>query len=142
MVQLVVAGVFERFPKLRIYWAENNIGWIPYFLEQMDHEYETNRHWAEELFGVRPLPRRPSEYLRENAYYGFFEDPAGLRRRHEIGVDRIMWSTDFPHEVTRWPNSIKVLERSLGEAPQEEKWKITAGNAIKLFSLDHVPARG
>ena len=142
MVQLVVAGVFERFPKLKIYWAENNIGWIPYFLEQMDHEYETNRHWAEQLFGVRPLPRRPSEYLRENAYYGFFEDPVGLRRRHEVGVDHIMWSTDFPHEVTRWPNSIKVLERSLGEAPQEEKWKITAGNAIQFFNLDHVPGNG
>jgi predicted TIM-barrel fold metal-dependent hydrolase len=139
-VQMVIAGVFECFPRLRIYWAENNIGWIPYFLEQMDHEYETNRHWANQLFGVPPLPRRPSEYLRENAYWGFFEDPTGLRLRHEIGVNRIMWSTDFPHEVTRWPNSVKVLEATMGEISAQEKWQITAGNAIKFFNLEHMPA--
>jgi predicted TIM-barrel fold metal-dependent hydrolase len=44
--QLVIAGVFERFPKLRIYWAENNVGWLPYFYEQMDHEYSVNCFWG------------------------------------------------------------------------------------------------
>ena len=53
---MVLSGIFERFPGLHIYWAENNIGWVPYFYEQLDREYETNRYWAEKLYGVRQRP--------------------------------------------------------------------------------------
>ena len=101
--QLVVSGVFDRFPKLQIYWAENNVGWLPYFYEQIDHEYSINRFWAERQLGLPKLKRLPSEYLKEHAHWGFFEDHVGVKLRHEVGVDRMMWSTDFPHVVTRWP---------------------------------------
>jgi len=135
--QLVIAGVFERFPKLQIYWAENNVGWLPYFYEQIDHEYSINRFWAERYLGLPRLKRLPSEYLREHAYWGFFEDHVGVRLRHEVGVDRMMWSTDFPHIVTRWPNSLQVLESQMAGVPKEEREKMVAGNAIKFFRLDH-----
>jgi len=135
--QLVVAGVFDRFPKLRIYWAENNIGWLPYYFEQIDHEYTVNRFWAERCLGLPQLKRLPSEYLKENAYWGFFEDYIGVKLRHEIGVDRIMWSTDFPHIVTRWPNSLKVLESQMTGVPPKEKRMMVADNAIRFFHLDH-----
>ena len=135
--QIIVSGIFDRFPKLRIYWAENNVGWLPYFGEQIDHEYETNRFWAERQMGLPRLKRLPSEYLRENAYWGFFEDRIGMKLRHEIGVDRIMWSTDFPHVVTRWPNSLKVLDSQMTGVPADEKRKMVADNAIRFFHLDH-----
>ena len=135
--QLVVAGVFDRFPKLRIYWAENNIGWLPYYFEQIDHEYTVNRFWAERCLGLPQLKRLPSEYLKENAHWGFFEDHIGVKLRHEVGVDRIMWSTDFPHIVTRWPNSLKVLESQMTGVPPNEKRIMVADNAIKFFHLDH-----
>ena len=135
--QLVVAGVFDRFPKLRIYWAENNIGWLPYYFEQIDHEYTVNRFWAERCLGLPQLKRLPSEYLKENAHWGFFEDHIGVKLRHEIGVDRIMWSTDFPHIVTRWPNSLKVLESQMTGVPPKEKRMMVADNAIRFFHLDH-----
>ncbi len=138
--QLVVSGLFERFPTLRIYWAENNIGWIPYYYEQMDHEYEVNRFWVERSLGLPLLKNRPSEYLREGAFWGFFEDSYGVRARHEIGVDRIMWSTDFPHLVTRWPHSLQTWEKQSAGVPEEEKRKIVAENAIAFFHLDHIPA--
>ena len=137
--QLVVGGVFERFPKLRIYWAENNVGWLPYFYEQMDREYSVNKFWAERILDLPRLKRLPSEYLREHAYWGFFEDHIGVRLRHEVGVDRMMWSTDFPHIVTRWPNSLKVLESQMAGVPAEEERKMVAENAIKFFRLDHKP---
>jgi uncharacterized protein len=137
--QLVVSGVFDRFPKLQIYWAENNIGWLPYFYEQIDHEYTVNRFWAERQLGLPRLKRLPSEYLREHAYWGFFEDHVGVRLRHEVGVDRMMWSTDFPHVVTRWPHSLKVLESQMRAVPENEKWQMVAGNALKFFRLDHQP---
>ena len=139
--QLIIAGVFDRFPKLQIYWAENNVGWLPYFFEQIDHEYTVNRHWAERSLGLPQLKRLPSEYLKENAHWGFFEDHVGVRLRHEIGVDRIMWSTDFPHIVTRWPNSLKVLESQMAGVPTEERQKMVAKNAIAFFRLEHADAR-
>jgi uncharacterized protein len=138
--QLIIAGVFDRFPKLQIYWAENNVGWLPYFFEQIDHEYTVNRHWAERSLGLPQLKRLPSEYLKENAHWGFFEDHVGVRLRHEIGVDRIMWSTDFPHIVTRWPNSLKVLESQMAGVPAEERQKMVAKNAIEFFRLEPADA--
>jgi predicted TIM-barrel fold metal-dependent hydrolase len=136
--QLIIAGVFDRFPKLQIYWAENNIGWLPYFCEQIDHEYTTNHFWAERQLGLPRLKRLPSEYLKENAHWGFFEDRVGIKLRHEIGVDRIMWSTDFPHIVTRWPNSLKTLDSQMSNVPEDERRKMVADNAIKFFRLKHV----
>ncbi len=138
--QLVVSGLFERFPTLRIYWAENNVGWIPYFYEQMDHEYEVNRFWAERSLGLPLLKNRPSEYLREVAYWGFFEDAFGMRVRDEIGVDRLLWGTDFPHLVTRYPRSLEYWEKQAEGVPEEDRRKMVADNAIKFFHLDHIPA--
>lgn len=138
--QLVIAGVFDRFPKLQIFWAENNVGWIPYYYEQFDHEYEINRFWAERHLGLPRLKRRPSEYLREHAHWGFFEDHVGVRLRHEVGVERMMWSTDFPHVVTRWPNSLKYLDSQMAGVPAAERRQMAAENAVKFFRLDHNPA--
>ena len=134
--QMVISGLFERFPKLRIYWAENNVGWLPYYYEQIDHEYEVNRFWAERHLGLERLKKRPSEYLREHAYWGFFEDRAGIRQRYEIGVDRMLWSTDFPHLVTRWPHSREYFEMQTEGVPEDEKHLLAAGNAIRFFGLD------
>ena len=137
--QLVIAGVFDRFSGLQIYWAENNIGWLPYFYEQMDHEYSINRFWAERHLGLPKLKRRPSEYLKEHAHWGFFEDHVGVKLRHEVGVDRMMWSTDFPHVVTRWPKSVAMFHSQTAGVPDDERWQMAAGNAIKFFRLDHQP---
>ena len=136
--QLVISGVFDRFPKLQIYWAENNVGWLPYFYEQVDHEYLTNRFWAERQLGLPRLKRLPSEYLKEHAHWGFFEDHIGVKLRHEVGVDRMMWSTDFPHVVTRWPKSLQTLERQMAGVPETERWQMVAGNAIKFYRLEHI----
>ena len=135
-VQLILSGVFDRFPKLQIYWAENNIGWIPYYYQQMDQAYKVNCSWAERLLGLKRLSRLPSEYLKEHAQWGFWDDPIGIELRHHVGVDRIMWSTDFPHIVTRWPESRKLVEQQFAGVPEDEKQAMLAGNAVKFFHLD------
>lgn len=134
--QLILDGVFDRFPKLRIYWAENNIGWIPYFYQQMDQAYKVSASWAERLLGLKRLSRLPSEYLREHALWGFFDDPIGVELRHHVGVDKIMWSTDFPHIVTHWPRSLEVMEQQFAGVPDDEKELMLAGNAVRFFRLD------
>lgn len=134
--QLVVAGVFDRFPKLFIYWAENQVGWLAYYYQQMDLEYERNHYWAERELGVQALDRRPSEYLKKHAYWGFFDDPLGMRLRAEVGVDRIIWGSDFPHVITTWPHSVEKLDQQLSGATAEDRDRITSRNLIEFLHLD------
>jgi predicted TIM-barrel fold metal-dependent hydrolase len=134
--QLVFAGVWDRFPDLRIYFAENNIGWIPFYLEQMDGEYEKNRFWAERYFGLAQLDRLPSEYIREHAIWGFYDDPIGVKLRGEIGVDHIVWGSDFPHVVTHWPHSLDMLDTQMTGVSDEERHKILVGNILQFLGIN------
>ncbi|MEA2641870.1 MAG: hypothetical protein QOF51_3264 [Chloroflexota bacterium] len=133
--QMVFAGIFDRFPTLKIYWAENNIGWLPFYLEQMDSEYDKNHIWAERSFGLAPLQRKPSEYVKEHGYWGFYDDPIGIKLRHEIGVDHVMWGSDFPHVVTYWPNSRQELDRQMAGVPADERHKMEAANILDFLSI-------
>jgi predicted TIM-barrel fold metal-dependent hydrolase len=135
-VQMILQGVFDRFPDLKIYFAENQIGWIPLFLQQLDRQYGRGYHWAMRDLGLTPLDRPPSEYIGEHCYWGFFDDPVGIRMLDVIGVDRVMWSTDFPHIECAWPESLKLLNDTVKGLSAEDQWKITAGNAIDYFNLD------
>jgi len=109
---------------------------LPRFYQQMDQTYKVNCSWAERLLGLPKLKKLPSEYLREHAQWGFFDDPIGIQLRHMVGVDKIMWSTDFPHIVTHWPKSLHLVEEQFAGVPEDEKSKLLAGNAVKFFHLD------
>jgi predicted TIM-barrel fold metal-dependent hydrolase len=135
-VQLLLSGVFDRYPRLRIYWAETQMGWIPYYYEQLDDVYKRSKHWMERYFGFKPLKLQPSEYIREHCYWGFIYDRVGLRLRYDIGVDRIMWGNDFPHSAGDWPNSKRVIEDMFSGVPEDEKQKILADNAVDYFHLN------
>ena len=102
----------------------------------MDQAYKVSCPWAERLLGLKRVSHLPSEYLKEHAHWGFFDDPIGVQLRHTIGVDRIMWSTDFPHIVTRWPNSLQLMEEQMTGVPEGEKRQMLVGNAVKFFHLD------
>lgn len=135
-VQLVLSGVFDRHPKLKIYWAETQMGWLPYFYEQLDDVYKRSRYWMERDFGMAPLAREPSAYIREHCLWGFIYDPVGVRLRYEVGVDNIMWGNDFPHSAGDWPNSKRVIENMLSGVPENERQKILVDNAVKYFHLN------
>jgi predicted TIM-barrel fold metal-dependent hydrolase len=135
-VQLLFAGTFERIPEFRIYFAENNLGWIPHFLEQLDMIYQRNIHWAHRHFGLRKLDRSPSEEIKEHVWWGFLNNPFGVEVRHRIGLDRVMWASDFPHSDSDWPYSSKVIESIFADVPEDEKQKMVCGNAVEYFHLD------
>ena len=136
-IQLILAGVFERFPKLRIFWAETQMGWLPYFYEQLDDIYKRSRHWIERDFGLKPLQRKPSEYIREHCWWGFIYDPIGLRLRHDINIDRIMWGNDFPHSAGDWPHSRQVIKEMFEGIPEDEQHKMLVSNAVNFFHLEN-----
>jgi len=134
-LQMAFAGVFDRFPTLRIYWAETQIGWLPYCLSQVDDNYERNRYWAERLWALEPLARPPKEYLQEQLW-GFMNDPLGVELRHKIGVNRLLWGSDFAHAASDWPNSRRVIDETFVGVPEDERYRMLAGNVIDFFHLD------
>jgi predicted TIM-barrel fold metal-dependent hydrolase len=129
--QLIFTGVAERHPELKIALIETGIGWIPHLLEQMDDRYWRNRSWGE-----IPISEPPSFYWYRNFSATFITDRNGIENRHGVGIDNIMWSTDYPHHGNDWPHSRKSINDMMGHIPTAERHQIVAGNAVRLFGLD------
>jgi len=135
-LQMAMAGVFDRFPQLEIYWAESQCGWLPYSFDQIDDNHERNRYWGERDYGFKAPKKKPSEYLKENCLWGFMRDPWGVQCRREIGVDILIWGSDFAHATGDWPHSQQLIEQTFAGVSSEERRKMLADNVIKFFHLD------
>ena len=131
MAETILSGLFDRFPGLRFISVEAGAGWVPYFLEQMDDRWFRNRHWAKV-----ELEMLPSAYFKRNWRLTFVQDFYGVRNRHAVGVDNMMWSTDYPHHICDWPHSRKIASEMFSGVPEEERYRICAGNAVALYSLN------
>jgi predicted TIM-barrel fold metal-dependent hydrolase len=127
----IFSGVLERFPGLKLVSAENNIGWLPYVVQAWDRAYETSRY-----MDSSPLKLKPSEYFHRQVYATYIDDPVGVADRHQIGLDNIMWSSDYPHTASTWPHSQDIVARDFKDVPAEEKWKIVRENVTTLYELD------
>jgi len=130
IAQLIFTGVFERFPELHVAMIETGVGWLPHFLEQMDDRYWRNRSW-----GNIPLSQPPSFYWHRNMSATFIVDRWGILTRHGVGVDNMMWSTDYPHHGNDWPYSRKAINDAMIDVPADERDRIVAGNAVRIFGL-------
>ncbi|NQZ98550.1 MAG: amidohydrolase [Myxococcales bacterium] len=128
--KIVLSGVLERYPELRIVSVEGQLGWLPFANYYLDHVWEKHRHWT-----GSELPNPPSFYFARQVFATFMEDPVGLRERHAIGVDNIMWSSDYPHSETTWPNSKKLTDEWMDDIPETERRKILFENAANLYHL-------
>jgi predicted TIM-barrel fold metal-dependent hydrolase len=135
IAQLVLSGVFERFPKLKIFFAETRLGWVPFWLEHADLWYQRHLGWAQEQLGFQPLKALPSEYVRKHVYFSVQYERVAVEERRHVGVDRIMFATDFPHIECEWPNTKPLVEEIYADIPEPEKRKIWAENAVEFFKL-------
>jgi len=127
---LMFYGVLDRYPRLKFVWVEFEIGWIPFYLQQWDYYYRRFR-------GVNPPPMQldPSEYWKRQMYATFFNDAVGAHYFEWGDVDHYMWSNDYPHPNSTWPNSLKVIDRDLGHLPAEKRAKLVRDNAAELYNL-------
>jgi predicted TIM-barrel fold metal-dependent hydrolase len=128
---LILGGVLERFPDLVIVCAESDIGWLPHFMQRMDH--------ANMRFGAmmeQPLSIEPSDYVRRQVRLTFMDDPVGVATYDRVGRETYMWGSDFPHTDSTWPNSRKVIERNFEEIPDEVAEEILFDNATRLYHID------
>ena len=129
--ELIHYGVVERFPRLRFLSVENEIGWIPFYLQQWDYYYRR-------FLKANPLPIRkdPSAYFTSQFFSTFFRDEAGGHALEWWGEDCCLWSNDYPHQNSTWPNSKRFIERNIGHLPEARQRKLLYENAAKLFKLD------
>jgi len=129
MSTILFSGILERFPSLKIVSSESGLGWVPYLLETADHQWERQKLFRE------GMSIKPSEYFHRQCYVNFWYEKVGIENRHHIGVDNIMWESDFPHPTCTWPNSQEFIARSLEGVPQDERRKILVDNAVRVFNL-------
>jgi predicted TIM-barrel fold metal-dependent hydrolase len=138
--QIILSGVFDRLPALEIFFAETRLGWVPFWMEEADYWYERHRHWSERLLGFRPLKHRPSEYVQRHIYFSVQHvERVAIELRHHMGVDHIMFATDFPHIECDWPNTRPFAERLFADVPAGEALKIAAANMLRFFHLEDAP---
>ena len=130
MIELIFDGVFDRFPELEVVFAEVDCGWVPYVKEQIDNNYR--RLDAVSRFGLQQLP---SEYIERHFHYGFMTDTVAIDNRQRIGVERILWSSDYPHISVDWPNSWRTIQAAFSGVPAAERELILAGNARRLYGF-------
>jgi predicted TIM-barrel fold metal-dependent hydrolase len=130
-MQLIVSGVCERFPNLKFVPTEFETGWIGNFLRRTDHAW--TRHGGK-IAGYT-VPRKPSYYWHHNFTATFEDDPIGIRTRDFIGVQNMMWGSDYPHGDSIFPESQPILDSLFSPDEEEDRFTVTVANAVKLYNL-------
>jgi uncharacterized protein len=130
---LVLGGVFERHPRLKIVCVEADAGWAPHFMYRMDHAYKRHRYW---LHAGQELSKLPSAYFAENVYVTFQDDWVAFKVANLMNWRRLMWANDFPHSDSTWPWSQAMLaEHTTGLTP-EQREAILCRNVAELYHID------
>ena len=133
LTDFLFSGVLHRFPELKVLYAEAQIGWIPYVLDRADDVWETHRGWSNsQLY----CPEPPSTYYHRQVHSCFFKDAVGVSLLDRVGVDNVLFETDYPHQDSTWPDSRQAAADQFGHLPQDQIDKIARGNAIELLGLD------
>ena len=122
----VFSGTLERFPDLKIAYAESQVGWMPFQLERMDASGATG------VGGVDDVTVAPSEQVQGRVYGCVFDDLHGLQCRDAVGLDHILFETDYPHSDGTFPHSRKVAHELFVAAGMDadDCYKVLRGNAI------------
>lgn len=131
MVQMVFAGIFDRFPSLQVVFAETDCGWVPYVKEQVDNNYHR-------IVPTRPdirLRGKPSEYFNRHFNFTYMTDTFGVRNRQDIGVKNMLWCSDYPHISADWPLSWKTIQASMSGVDPADQYEILCGNAMRLYGF-------
>ena len=133
LADIILTGVFERYPQLQMGAVEHELSWIPHFLERMEYRY------LERVDGRKGYKFQedmlPSDYFHRNVFVGFQADGLGVRMRDIIGVDGLMWGADYPHRESTFPRSRQIIEEILADCTEEEKVKIAGGNAARVYGV-------
>lgn len=131
LVGMLFSGIFERYPRVRLVLGESGLGWMPYLINRMDHEFHKYRAAT-----VGRLTKLPSEAFREHVFLTYEEDNIGLAYLEHLGAENVMWASDYPHGDSTWPNSRKAIaESGLATLDPATRHKIVFANAAQLYGF-------
>jgi predicted TIM-barrel fold metal-dependent hydrolase len=141
LVHLILAGVFDRHPGLKVVFTEYRTRRLHPLMEQLDGYIHAAKHESTLLqaFGMdaaKALKRLPSEYLATNVYYGSFLDQTDIAQRYDTGLEKIMWGADFPHHEGTCPYTRLALQTNFSALPEPEVRQLTSLNAMEVYQLD------
>ena len=132
LANVIYSGLLERHPALRMVSVESGIGWIPFVLESLDHQLNETAPGTMDY-----LSMMPSEYFRRQMYACFWfeeRDVASTMRR--VGIDNVLFETDFPHPTCLYPDSLEHAARSLEGVDAEVRRKVLQDNAAALYRIE------
>jgi len=133
LCDMIFSGVFERHPRLKVAVVEFELAWAPHLINTTNYTYH-ERH-EEAMYRFKD-GLRPSDFFHRNVSLSFQEDAVGIRLRDIIGVDAMMWGSDYPHSESTFPRSREILDRILAGVPADERAKIVGLNAARLYGFD------
>jgi predicted TIM-barrel fold metal-dependent hydrolase len=135
LAEMTMSGVFARHPKLKLVSVEHEASWLPYFMERMDWHYQYNLRTSDHGYRY-PDGELPSHYIRNNVMMSFTEDTPLMRLRDIIGVERLMWGSDYPHAESTFPRSEKLLTAAFVGVPVDEQALMVRDNCARVYGFD------
>ena len=123
------SGWPAKYPELRIAMSEGGIGWVAMLIDRLDNIMTRSGYGS----GWPDKKNSPTDVLRRNFWFCMIEDASTICTRHTIGVENILFESDYPHGDGTWPDTQQVIEHVLGELPVEEIRKITHENAAHVY---------
>ena len=132
LISIIMSGACERLPNFRFVLGECGAGWIPFVIERMDIKYKDSL--LDEKFQPN-MTLLPSEYWYRQGATTFQQDPCVNYMAEHIGVDNLMWGSDYPHPDGVWPGSQEVIENTMGKLDASDRRKITCDNAVNLYRM-------
>jgi len=134
---LVWSTVLRRFPSLMFALSEGGIGWIPYFLERVDYNYQRHHYWTGQDFG----DQLPSELFNAHVITCFIDDHFGVASRQFLDMDNVCWECDYPHSDSTWPTAPETFMKQMDGVGRGDIDRMSHLNAIKHFSFDPFSVR-
>jgi predicted TIM-barrel fold metal-dependent hydrolase len=132
MSNFMVSGILDAYPALKIGLIESGAGWVPFWLEGMEHQLSEFRTTEN-----RGLKLRPKEYFARNFWVTYwFETVAPTKLLDDIGVDRLLFETDFPHPTSLYPGVQSKLVETMAMHPPEVRRRVLQDNAVALYGLE------
>ena len=128
--EMITSDLFDRHPRLKMVLAEADTGWVPWMLERLDRGHA---RYARQDGMLTEL--KPSEYFRRNFSAALIADRVGVFTREFMGVDNLMWSSDYPHTDSTWPRSRQSIAHDFDGVSDADRIKMTCTNAAKLYGF-------
>jgi predicted TIM-barrel fold metal-dependent hydrolase len=133
LTDLLFSGILPRFPELKFLSVESGIGFVPFILEACDYTFEYGKVREQNP----EFTLKPSEYFARQVYACYiFEEHAPRELMDSIGVENILFETDYPHPVSLYNNVREKIDAALGSASDDARHKVLFGNAAKLYKID------